>query len=43
MLVLLLLRQLKFYLIGYEGPFSDYGAESWPTKQYPLPRAGAAE
>jgi hypothetical protein len=34
-----LLRQVTFYLIGYEGPFTDYGvhgAGSFPAKQYPL-------
>jgi len=31
-----LLRQLTFYLIGYEGPFTDYGATNFPSKQYPL-------
>jgi hypothetical protein len=34
-----LLRQLTFYLIGYEGPFTDYGVhgdEVFPIKQYPL-------
>jgi hypothetical protein len=31
-----LLRQLTFHLIGYEGPFMDYGAHEFPTKQYPL-------
>jgi hypothetical protein len=31
-----LLRQLTFYLIGYVGPFTDYGAENFPSKQYPL-------
>ena len=31
-----LLRQLTYYLIGYDGPFTDYGAEKWPIKQYPL-------
>jgi hypothetical protein len=31
-----LLRQLTFYLIGYEGPFTDYGAEGIPSKHYPL-------
>jgi hypothetical protein len=35
-----LLRQLTFYLIGYEGPFTDYGAETFQSKQYPLTRAG---
>ncbi|NEU95746.1 hypothetical protein [Bradyrhizobium uaiense] len=35
----LLLRQLTFLLIGYDGPFTDYGvhgAQEFPTKQYPL-------
>jgi hypothetical protein len=31
-----LLRQLTFYLIGYVGPFTDYGVEGFPEKQYPL-------
>jgi hypothetical protein len=31
-----LLRQLTFHLIGYEGMFTDYGAENWPSKRYPL-------
>ena len=31
-----LLRQVVFYLIGYRGPFTDYGAENFPLKQYPL-------
>jgi hypothetical protein len=34
-----LLRQLTFHLIGYEGPFTDYGAHGthdFPSKQYPL-------
>ncbi len=34
-----LLRQLTFYLIGYEGPFTDYGVagkHDFPSKQYPL-------
>jgi hypothetical protein len=34
-----LLRQLTFYLIGYEGPFTDYGVhgrQGFPSKQYPL-------
>jgi hypothetical protein len=33
-----LLRQLTFYLIEYKGPFTDYGAENFPSKQYPLNR-----
>ena len=32
-----LLRQLTFHLIGYEGPFTDYGAHDSPSEQYPLP------
>jgi hypothetical protein len=34
-----LLRQLTFHLIGYEGPFTDYsvrGGDVFPTRQYPL-------
>ncbi|MDR3535347.1 MAG: hypothetical protein P4L71_02485 [Acetobacteraceae bacterium] len=31
-----LLRQLTFHLIGYEGPFTDYGAHDFPSKKYPL-------
>jgi hypothetical protein len=34
-----LLRQLTFYLIGYEGPFTDYGVhggQTFPLRQYPL-------
>jgi len=34
-----LLWQLTFYLIGYEGPFTDYGSHGkhdFPSKQYPL-------
>ena len=31
-----LLRQLTFYLIGYEGPFTDYGEEGFPIKHCPL-------
>ena len=34
-----LLRQLTFFLIGYEGPFTDYGIHGNqvpPSKQYPL-------
>ena len=31
-----LLRQLTFHLIGYEGPFTDYGADNFPSQQYPL-------
>jgi hypothetical protein len=35
-----LLRQLTFHLIGYEGAFTDYGAKDWPSKRYPLARDG---
>lgn len=34
-----LLRQLTFHLIGYSGPFTDYGVygvHDFPSKQYPL-------
>jgi hypothetical protein len=34
-----ILRQLTFYLIGYEGPFTDYGVhggQAFPSKQYPV-------
>lgn len=34
-----LLRQLTFFLIGYKGPFTDYGIHGdhgFPSKQYPL-------
>ncbi|MDE2514957.1 MAG: hypothetical protein KGL12_02920 [Rhodospirillales bacterium] len=31
-----LLRQLTFYLIDYQGPFTDYGEHDFPSKQYPL-------
>jgi hypothetical protein len=34
-----LLRQLTFYLIEYEGPFTDYGIhgdQAFPSKQYPM-------
>jgi hypothetical protein len=37
-----LLRQLTFYLIRYEGPFTDYGVHGkhdFPSKQYPLSKA----
>jgi hypothetical protein len=29
------LHQLTFYLIGYKGPYTDYGANNFPTKNYP--------
>jgi hypothetical protein len=37
-----LLRQLTFYLIGYEGPHTDYcvyGGQAFPSKQYPRKEA----
>jgi hypothetical protein len=38
-----LLRQLTFYLIEYEGPFTDYGIEGFPSKKYPLDAVIASE
>jgi hypothetical protein len=35
-----LFRQVTFHLIGYKGPFTDYGAANFPIKQYPLAQAG---
>ena len=35
-----LLRQLTFYLIGYEGPFTDYATANFASKQYPLTESG---
>jgi hypothetical protein len=36
-----LIHQLVFHLIGYQGPFTDYGVEAaeqrFPNKAYPLP------
>jgi hypothetical protein len=29
------LRQLTFYLIGYEGSYTDYGAGNFPSRQFP--------
>jgi hypothetical protein len=37
-----LLRQLTFKLIGYEGPFTDYGTrgnQAFPSQEYPMERA----
>jgi hypothetical protein len=36
-----LLRQLTFHLMEYEGPFTDYGVHGYPSKQYPLLATGA--
>ncbi len=33
---LTLLHCLIFNLIGYAGPFTDYGASEYPTREYPL-------
>ncbi len=33
------LRQLTFFLIGYKGPFTDYGVQAFPSKQYPMKAA----
>ncbi|WP_157003157.1 hypothetical protein [Ralstonia sp. A12] len=32
-----LLAQLTFHLIGYDGPYTDYGAKGFPQETYPLP------
>ncbi len=32
-----LLAQLTFRLIGYEGPYTDYGVKGFPHETYPLP------
>jgi len=37
-----LLHQLTFRLIGYEGPFTDYGHAGLVSRQYPLPKLAAA-
>jgi hypothetical protein len=37
-----LLHQLTFYLIGYKGPFTDYGTANFPSKQYPLTEGAVA-
>ncbi|MBR8034725.1 hypothetical protein [Burkholderia vietnamiensis] len=34
--VQVLLYQITYYLIGYSGPYTDYGAEGFPIKKYPL-------
>lgn len=34
--VQVLLYQLTFHLIGYKGPYTDYGVRGFPTKSYPL-------
>jgi hypothetical protein len=31
-----LVNQIIFHLLGYEGPFTDYGAEGFPINNYPL-------
>ena len=31
-----LLYHLIFFVIGYEGPYTDYGSMGWPLRQYPL-------
>jgi hypothetical protein len=36
-----ILRQLTFYLIGYEGPYTDYGARGFPSTNYPPKPPGA--
>jgi hypothetical protein len=37
-----LLRQLTFHLVGYQGPFTDYGAERFPSRKYPLTETASA-
>lgn len=32
-----LLYHIVFHLIGYSGPFTDYGGRGFPEKQYPFP------
>lgn len=32
----MLLHELTFHLIGYEGPFTDYSREAFASRQYPL-------
>lgn len=34
--VTVLMYQVVFYLIGYNGRFTDYGTHGYPTKDYPL-------
>ena len=34
--VLILLYCLAFHLVGYVGPFTDYGTIEWPEKEYPF-------
>ncbi|WP_175896384.1 hypothetical protein [Burkholderia cepacia] len=34
--VQVLLCQITYYLIGYSGPYADYGAEGFPIKEYPF-------
>ncbi|WP_241332481.1 hypothetical protein [Burkholderia cenocepacia] len=34
--VQVLLCQITYYLIGYSGPYTDYGAGGFPIKEYPL-------
>jgi hypothetical protein len=35
----MLLHQLTFHLIGYEGPFTEYGETEFATRHYPLPES----
>ncbi|WP_026229892.1 hypothetical protein [Trinickia symbiotica] len=41
--VQVLLAQVTFHLIGYSGPYTDYAADGWPEKTYPLPAPGSTE
>ena len=38
-----LLHQLTFHLIGYEGPFTDYGRDVRVSRPYPLIESEAGE
>lgn len=31
-----LMHQLTFQMIGYQGPFTDHGERDWPVRPYPL-------
>jgi hypothetical protein len=37
-----LLNHVVFHLIGYRGPYTDYGTRNFPAKTYPLAEASKA-
>lgn len=37
-----LIFEVVFYLIGYVGPYTDYGKKGYPKGQYPQPEGGGA-